>query len=287
MRKILSIRDYIEKKFPHKLLIKQNCKKSLWFYENQKAEAINGYYSIKKYLNKKKRILEVGGGIQFLSNYLAYLKYSIISLEPGGFRKEIDLIRNRALRLKESNLIIKNISLENFAKTSNLKFDFIYSINVLEHVKDISKHLNTQENFLKDQMSVAHIRCPNYTFPFESHVYLFFIPFFPKETFKFFYEKKLIKKYGIKHYFSIMNSLNFSCSYFNIKKIGLNITFTSPITEIYLRINRDPVFRARILINTIIKVFYYFTKFFQIQKLISLLFPKFLSPYLIFNLKKK
>ncbi len=128
MRKVLSIRDYIEKKFPHKLLIKKNCKKCLWFYENQKAEAINGYYSIKKYLNKKKEILEsLGGGIQFLSNYLAYLKYSIISLEPGGFRKEIDLIINKALRLKESNLIIKKISLENFAKTSNLKFDFIYS----------------------------------------------------------------------------------------------------------------------------------------------------------------
>ena len=84
-----------------------------------------------------------------------------------------------------------------------------------------------------------------------------------------------------------MNSLNFSCSYFNIKKIGLNITFTSPLGEFFLRINRDPVFRARILSNKLIKVFYYFTKFFQIQKLISLIFPKFLSPYLIFNLKKK
>ena len=284
---VLSIKDYIEKKFPHKILIKKNYKKSLWFYENQKADAINGYYFIKKYLNKKKKILEVGGGIQFLSNYLAYLKYSIISLEPGGFRKEIDLIRNKALRLKESNLIIKNISLENFAKTSQQKFDFIYSINVLEHTKDISKHLNTQENLLKDYKSIAHIRCPNYTFPFESHLYLFFIPFFPKETFKFFYEKKLIKKYGIKHYFSIMNSLNFNCSYFNIKKIGLNANFTSPIREIFLRINRDPVFKTRILSNKLIKFFYYLTKFFQIQLLISFIFPKFLSPYLIFNLRKK
>ena len=74
---VLSIKDYIEKKFPHKILIKKNYKKSLWFYENQKADAINGYYFIKKYLNKKKKILEVGGGIQFLSNYLAYLKYYI------------------------------------------------------------------------------------------------------------------------------------------------------------------------------------------------------------------
>ena len=52
-------------------------------------------------------------------------------------------------------------------------------MNVLEHTKNITEHLNCCINLLKDKDSIIFIQCPNYTFPFEPHFYEFFY-LFPK-----------------------------------------------------------------------------------------------------------
>lgn len=283
----LSILKYIENKFPKEKFLKNlNKKKLSWFYENQKADAINGYQSIKKFLKKDMKILEVGGGMHFLSNYLAYLNYNITSIEPGGFRKEIDIIRYKILKMKEKKLIIENDNLEKFSENRSNEFDFIFSINVLEHTKNIYHHLKSQDKLLKNRRSIGHIRCPNYTFPFESHFYQFFVPFLPRQTFKYFYEKALIKKYGKLHYYSIINSLNFNCTYFKIKKHKFNLNFHSPLKEIFIRIEKDEKFKDRILSNSVIRYIYFLLRFFKIDNFISVTFPIFLTPYLIMNQKK-
>tara|TARA_B100000989_G_C19383234_1_gene402515 strand:- start:111 stop:809 length:699 start_codon:yes stop_codon:yes gene_type:complete len=221
-----------------------------------------------------------------LSNYLAYLKYDITSIEPGGFRKEIDSVRRKILKFKEPNLKIKNNYLENISNEYQNKIDFAYSINVLEHTKNIKKHLSSVNQILKDEKSICHIRCPNYSFPFESHFYVFFIPTLPLFTFKILHEKKLIKKYGKRLYFSTLNSLNFGCTYFKVKNLNQNLFFLNTLDDIFLRIEKDKVFKKRILSNKIISFTYSLIKNFGLKKLISFIYPNLLSPYMVMNLKK-
>ena len=92
-----------------KIPISCENKFSLYYYQSQIADAKKNYKNIFKYLNKKSKILEVGSGLHFLSNYLAYINYNITSIEPWGFRKEIDDMKKKFLEFKEKKLVIKNI----------------------------------------------------------------------------------------------------------------------------------------------------------------------------------
>jgi hypothetical protein len=277
----LDLENYIKKKFP----ISSENKFTFYYYQSQIADAKNSYKNIFKYLNQKSKILEVGGGLHFLSNYLAYLNYNITSIEPGGFRREIDEMRKKFLQFKERKLVIKNINLEKYSKTDE-KFDFIFSVNVLEHTKNIKNHLIKQSKLLRNSNSLCYIRCPNYSFPYESHFNLFHIPFLEKLTFNFFYKKKLINIYSKRIYLEMINSLNFNCSYFKIKKLGLNIKFINPSDEIFLRLETDLQFRRRIFSNKLIYFFYKIIKLLDLSKLINSKVFLCFFPYLVFIQKK-
>lgn len=249
------------------------------YYSNAKSDAVHCYSLIQKYLKKNHEILEVGGGIHLLTRYLDQY-YKILSVEPGGFNPIADKLRKKILKKR---LNISNKKLENL-KTYK-KFDLIFSMNVLEHTQDIHKHLDACVKLLKNKNSTLLIFCPNYTFPFEPHFYKWFIPFFPETTFKFF-RGKLIKEYGKKEYERILNSLNFDCNFSNIKKFNFKITFIHPIDDIFDRLNKDIIFRKRLLKNKSLKFFYYLIKFLKIQKILTHIIPKSLSPYLIMKIKK-
>ena len=104
---------------------------------------------------------------------------------------------------------------------------------------------------------------------------------------KFPYKKKLIKKYGKRLYFSTLNSLNFNCTYFKVKDLNQNLFFLNNLDEIFLRVEKDKVFKKRILSNRIISFTYSLIKNFGLKKIISFIYPNFLSPYMVMNLKKK
>jgi 2-polyprenyl-3-methyl-5-hydroxy-6-metoxy-1,4-benzoquinol methylase len=176
---------------------------------NAEADAIHCYQSIEKYLDRDKKILEVGGGIHLLTSFLNK-DYDITSIEPGGFANFIDGLRNKNLDLHKLN--VHTTTLEKFA--TDTKFDLIFSMNVLEHTDDIKKHIISCMNLLKDEHSLLFIQCPNYAFPFEPHFYKWFIPFFPKFTFATLRRKKLIKELGKDRYKNILNNLNFDCGFF-------------------------------------------------------------------------
>ena len=146
-------------------------------YKNSKADAIHSYEFIKTYLNKNKKILEVGGGVHLLASYLNE-EYDITSIEPSGFTSFTNNISDKLI--SENNLKVYKNKLENFRTEE--KFDLIFSMNVLEHTDDIEIHLHTCINFLRDKNSILLIHCPNYTFPFEPHFYKWFIPFMPNFT---------------------------------------------------------------------------------------------------------
>lgn len=285
----MNISNFIETQFPLDLMIENipNDKKedAIKYYYNSKSDAIFGYNSIKKYLKKNFQILEVGGGLHFLSFYLHYLGYSIFSLEPGNFQNYIDQMRINSKKVK-IDLKIFDEYLEEFEKKNHEKFNFIYSINVLEHVKDIEKHLKISVKCLKNNDSKILIRCPNYNFPYESHFRSIFIPFFPLFTFEKLLRKKMIKKLSFEKYLNRINSINFECNYNKIKKLKLNIVFLNPIIDLMERVENDKVFENRIMSNKIIKVIYNLINFLKLKKLISLLCPKIFYPYLIIEIKK-
>ena len=97
-------------------------------------------------------------------------------LNLGGFTGFTDDLRNQILDKNKLNVF--TTTLENF-KTDE-KYDFIFSMNVLEHTKDINLHIKSCLKLLKDENSILFIQCPNYSFPFEAHFHEFFIPFIPK-----------------------------------------------------------------------------------------------------------
>lgn len=283
----ISIEEYINKNFKLENLISKNSKEFddiKDYYNNAKKDAIYSYSRIKNYLNQDTKILEVGGGIHLLTNYLMQY-YNVTSIEPGnysdGYANNVDFLRESILKENKNN--IYTTTLEKFV--TNDKYDFIFSMNVVEHTNDIKNHIECCIKLLRNNSSIIFIECPNYSFPYEPHFREFFIPLYPSFTFKSLKQKKLIKKYGIKKYNNILNNINFNCNFNYIKKIG-NIKFVNPIEIIFKRIDEDIFFKQRLFSNFFIKLIYNFIKLTFTKKLLIKFFPKTFYPYLIFTIKK-
>ena len=253
----------------------------LTYFNNAKADAIHCYQFIKEHLHKNKKILEVGGGVHLLTSFLNQ-EYDVTSVEPGGFTDYTNELRNKIL--SKVNLKVNTTKLESF--NTDEKFDLIFSMNVLEHTEDIETHLRSCMNLLKDENSLLLIQCPNYTFPFECHFYKWFIPFMPNFTFKHLRKKQLIKEFSEDRYYNTLNFLNFNCTYFKIKNLNLPIAFKHPLKDIFDRMKNDAVFKNRICKNSIVNLSYKIINFLKIKNLLITVYPKFLCPYLIMEIKK-
>lgn len=252
------------------------------YLENSIADAEFALTTLNPYLNKEIEILEIGGGLHILSTYLQENGYKITSVEPGNFTSYVVQLRKNIIEvLQPKNLI--NDYLENF--TSTKKFDLIFSINVLEHVQSIENHIFLQKKLLSNKDSICLIRCPNYNIPYEAHFYKFFIPLFPKFTFRYIHKKELIKIYGNRKYNDILSSLNFECKYTTISKL-FKIKIHNPFIEIINRISEDEVFRNRMFKNNSIKFLYKSIHKFNLMTLFRF-FPKRFYPYLVFEITKE
>ena len=277
------IKAYIEKKFDFDIFNSENqvnFNNIKNYYCNAKADSIHCYHFIKKHLDKNKKILEVGGGIHLLTSFLNQ-EYNITSIEPGGFADFTDQLRNKVI--SNNNLKVYKTTLENFKTVE--KFDFIFSMNTLEHTDNIELHLRSCMSLLKDENSLLLIQCPNYTFPFECHFYKWFIPFMPNFTFKYLRKKSLVKELGKDRYNNTLNYLNFNCTFFKIKNLNLPIVFKHPLKDIFDRMEKDSAFKHRLCQNSI-KISYKLINILKIKNLLIALIPKSLCPYLIMEIKK-
>lgn len=297
------ISEFIEKNFPKTLIlpeVDENSNADLfyegdgrlvnaeWYYENAKEDAVFGYECIKKYLRKNIKILEIGGGSHFLSQYLSFKGYQIVSIEPGNFQGGvIEKIRDKTKSKKNSNLKIIDTNLESFIKNNDISFDFIFSVNVLEHVDNIEVHLNKALLLLKNNQSIMCICCPNYTFPYDTHFFKFFIPFFPKFTFTKILKNKLVKIFGKKKYYELLHGINFNCTYFKIKKMKLHVKFCNSMRIIFDRFEKEDHFQERHFTNKLVKYTYKVLCVTKIKNILVNFFPRSLSPFLIMEFKKK
>jgi 2-polyprenyl-3-methyl-5-hydroxy-6-metoxy-1,4-benzoquinol methylase len=121
-------------------------------------------------LDSGAEILEVGGGILALAIQLASEGFKVTTVEPVGegfsgilfimsVFSEISKKESLAFELVESP--IENCNFDH-------KFDFVFSINVMEHLRNPYLVLIQLVSLLKTNGKYRFF-CPNYDFPYEPH----------------------------------------------------------------------------------------------------------------------
>jgi 2-polyprenyl-3-methyl-5-hydroxy-6-metoxy-1,4-benzoquinol methylase len=139
-------------------------------YQNEALEARKLLDSNLNKMGPDSEILEVGGGILALTIQLASEGFRVTTVEPVGEGfSNITYLMNMYLRVAEEENI--NFSfIDSFIEDSQFpnKFDFIFSINVMEHLKNpysVVVHLMKYLNY----SGKIRFFCPNYDFPYEPH----------------------------------------------------------------------------------------------------------------------
>jgi len=195
------------------------------------------------------KILEVGAGSLLLSCQLIREGFQVTALEPIGTgfshfeqMRQIVLARAATLRCLPQNLDIAAETL-----TESDTFDYVFSINVMEHVDNISIAIDRIVKSLKMGASYR-FTSPNYLFPYEPH---FNIPtLFSRQLTEKVFRKKIFGCEKMSHPAETWKSLNW-INVFQIRKIGrrlhgIQITFNRHffITSIE-RLNSDINFASR------------------------------------------
>ena len=205
-------------------------------------EVASGLQLITPYLQPHARILEVGSGIGVLAAFLSCAGYHVVSLEPStsGFDL-MSAIRETLSQLwPDTTLVTLTIPAERLDPTVHGAFDFVYSVNVLEHVDDLPSVLRSIHSVLAVGAKSVHMT-PNYTIPYEPHFGLPLVPFRPGLT-RILFPSRLGTS-------DVWESLNFVTGR-GVRKIGkelgLDISLSPGIVHsMSSRILKDQIFRAR------------------------------------------
>lgn len=217
------------------------------------AEARMGLNLISSSLLKSHRVLEVGSGMGLLAGYLNSIGINITALEPGlgGFSVSTALADAVAGSPEFKTLKRLNVSAEELSQKDYEEFDFIYSVNVLEHIPELEKAMQGMRNVLTKQGKMMHT-CPNYTVPYEPHFGIPLIPFFPRLT-PFIYSQCKNSELWDSFNFITASQIERICS-----RNSMNIRFdASVLHRSFLRLEEDPEFLKRqsnSLVGTIFKI---------------------------------
>jgi SAM-dependent methyltransferase len=191
--------------------------------------------------------LEIGIGTGLLSYYLASNGYQITSIEPAeqGFGMMTSLhghVKN-FFSVTNTKLTYYSSTLEDF--TPKNKFDYIFSINVFEHMENPQQGL-TKTNFLLNDGGIARIIAPNYGVPYEPH---FHIPILLSKKITYIILRPRILAFNCFDPIGLWKSLN----WISIRKSqrllireSIPFTFSLEATELYFgRLDSENEFLAR------------------------------------------
>lgn len=157
------VRAYVSKRAPALLPIFAVCA----------GEAVFGRRFIAAELLRARpraQVLEVGAGCMLLSCQLAREGYQVTALEPIG-RGFTHLERIRDLVIERATELcclpsVMDLPVEELSEQE--RFEFAFSINVMEHVKDVDRAIARIGGSLKVGARYR-FTCPNYSFPYEPH----------------------------------------------------------------------------------------------------------------------
>ncbi len=172
-------------------------------YLNEAQFGLSHVFENLRSLPPGSRVLEVGSGPGILLAELSKLfpDLHIEGIEPNsqGFEFFSDFQSNL-----ENQIKIHCGGYETF--DSNKSWDFIFSVNVFEHLPDWKNFIG----FLKQNLSsrgTAMILCPNYSFPYESH---FGLPIIFTKRLTYFFFQNYIRAFEKKNECAgLWQSLNF------------------------------------------------------------------------------
>ena len=233
-----------EVKYPgHKNLI--TTEDNLLKYNNYISQLIVNKIKSHMYLNSHIRILDFGAGIGTISYLVAQkLKVSIDCFELDSYQKEIIS--------KKSNLNLVNSIKKNY-------YDVIFSSNVLEHIEDDKKQVDTLSKSIKangilitylpafnclwSKMDdhVGHYRrynrkkiynLLNSNFVILENNYVDFVGFFLTLIFKFSSNSKKPSAFSLKIFDNFLLPVSIFFDYFFSKFIGKNIFTVAKKREI-------------------------------------------------------
>jgi 2-polyprenyl-3-methyl-5-hydroxy-6-metoxy-1,4-benzoquinol methylase len=200
-------------------------------------------------LPKKACLLEVGAGSLILSCQLVKEGYFVTALEPIGegfthFEELRSAILNQA-KLFGYEPRLLDIRAEELSELS--QYDFAFSINVMEHVKDVGMVIER----VMDALSPAgfyRFTCPNYLFPYEPH---FDIPIlFSKRFTEFVFKSRIYNNRNLPDPRGTWQSLNWITvpEILGIvhKNTLVNVNFRRDLfASMILRSVNDPIFSER------------------------------------------
>jgi SAM-dependent methyltransferase len=115
-------------------------------------------------------ILEVGAGLMLLSCQLAKEGFRVAALEPigQGFSSFCDLQKLVLAHARERGIAPEVLPIAVERLDQERRFDFAYSINVMEHVGDFERALERIGRAIRPGAEYRFL-CANYLFPYEPH----------------------------------------------------------------------------------------------------------------------
>lgn len=153
------------------------------------------------------RVLEIGAGSFLLSCQLRREGFNVTALEPlGQGFSHFARLQQIVLEVAASELCCPTLlfcSAENFSVSQ--RFDYSFSINVMEHVMNVGDVLHCVMDSLYPNAKY-HFTCPNYLFPYEPH---FNIPtIFSKRLTEILFNSRIRSSSGFHDPLALWRSLN-------------------------------------------------------------------------------
>ena len=218
----------------------ENCRSLLETFTN---EALTYAPLVFERLGSGVRVLEVGSGLGFLSLWLRRQGVDVVGLEPAAGPHDVFAGLSTAVieHAGEPDAPILQIPAEQLDPSIHGKFDFVYSVNVLEHIADLEGAVAAMAGVLAPGGAMLHV-CPNYVFPYEPHLGIPLIPGRPAATAYLF--PGVVRRHR-----QIWQTLNFVTAY-RLRRAGrcqgLGVRLLpGQLHAQILRLRSDPLFRAR------------------------------------------
>ena len=205
-------------------------------------------------------LVEIGSGIGLLSLNLASRGFVVTAFEPqaSGFN-EMHQMRDLVTNNWKGPLPKINFSDISVNKSTKLDSpaDYLYAINVIEHVPDYRTLIHDALNLVTSQ-GVFRIICPNYSIPYEPH---FEIPVIVSKKLTFRVFRRKIEKSEIPKSKEFWQDLSWPTQrglkrY--LKSIGVEFEFSREATNFYVnRALSDSSFvnRKGLVFGSLIKAF--------------------------------